>query len=223
MSKVFTTKRVLFTSLMALLLCFAMFIGTTFAWFTDSVTSANNKIIAGNLDIELYQWTDAETSVKISDNNSPVFDTNALWEPGRTEVVYLSIKNEGNLALKYSVAVETIKQSSEDLEELLGCMTYVITPGAKYGDVTAWAGNGVSVVPGLNATQADDVMLKPGAEHFFAISIHMAEEAGNEYQNKSLTFDVKVLAAQVSYETDSFGDTYDETAPYEEESTPVLQ
>lgn len=47
------TKRALLMSLLSLLLCCAMLIGSTFAWFTDSVTSGNNKIIAGNLDIEL--------------------------------------------------------------------------------------------------------------------------------------------------------------------------
>ena len=223
MTKMFTTKKVLFTSLMALIVCFAMLLGTTFAWFTDSVTSAGNKIIAGNLDIELYQWTDSDTPVKISNNSSPVFDVNALWEPGRTEVVYLSIKNEGNLALKYSVAIEAIADAIDANKTFLDSMTYAITPDAKYGDVDVWEdANEVSVVPGWNNTQAVDVFLGPGSEHFFALSVHMAEEAGNEYQNMSVTFDVKVLAAQVNYENDSFGTAYDTNAPYDT-TAPDLQ
>ena len=51
-----TTKRALFSSVVALLLCFTMLLGTTFAWFTDSVTSANNIIKSGNLDVNLYYW-----------------------------------------------------------------------------------------------------------------------------------------------------------------------
>ena len=50
------TKRALLMSVMSLFLCFAMLLGTTFAWFTDSVTSANNIIKSGNLDIELEYW-----------------------------------------------------------------------------------------------------------------------------------------------------------------------
>ena len=50
------TKRALLSSVMALILCFTMLLGTTFAWFTDSVTSANNIIKSGNLDIELEYW-----------------------------------------------------------------------------------------------------------------------------------------------------------------------
>ena len=158
-----------------------------------------------------------------SDNNSPVFDANALWEPGRTEVVYLSIKNEGNLALKYSVAIEAIADAIGEDKTFLNPMTYAITPDAKYGDVAAWdATNEVSVVPGWNNTQAVDVLLEPGSEHFFALSVHMDEEAGNEYQNKSVTFDVKVLAAQIAYETDSFGTSYDTEAPYDT-TAPELQ
>ena len=48
-----TTRRALVLSLLSLLLCCSMLVGTTFAWFTDSVTSGKNVIIAGNLDVEL--------------------------------------------------------------------------------------------------------------------------------------------------------------------------
>ena len=46
-----STKRALLTSVLALLMCVAMLIGTTFAWFTDTASTAVNKIQAGNLDV----------------------------------------------------------------------------------------------------------------------------------------------------------------------------
>ncbi len=49
-----STKRALLSSVVALLLCFSMLLGTTFAWFTDSATSAGNKIQAGTLDVQLW-------------------------------------------------------------------------------------------------------------------------------------------------------------------------
>ena len=49
-----STKRAFLASVMALLLCFTMLLGTTFAWFTDSVSNGVNKIVSGNLDVELY-------------------------------------------------------------------------------------------------------------------------------------------------------------------------
>ena len=45
------TKRALLTSVMALVMCVVMMVGTTFAWFTDTASTGVNKIQAGNLDI----------------------------------------------------------------------------------------------------------------------------------------------------------------------------
>ena len=213
------TKRALLSSVLALFLCFAMLIGTTFAWFTDSVTSANNKIVSGKLDVELYQWSgevteNRENATAISTNSAPVFSRDILWEPGYTEVVYLSIKNEGNLALKYKVALEVTDIS---INSLLDVMTYAITPDATYGEVTSWAGNGVSVdttISRYHDTAAQDVALLPGEEHFFALSVHMDEEAGNEFMNQFIEFDIKVLAGQLASEEDAFDNTYDADATY---------
>ena len=213
-----TTKRALLSSVLSLIICFTMLLGTTFAWFTDSAISADNKIVAGTLDVELYQWTSETESTNISASSDPVFSGDILWEPGKTEVVYLSIKNEGSLALKYQVALEV---TGESADSLLDVMSYTITPDAKYGEVNAWAGNGIYVDSGVNATDAVDVALAPDAEHFFALSIHMDEEAGNEYQSEWITFDIKVLAAQLAYEEDSFDNTYDEDATYPVVSAPV--
>ena len=204
-----STKRALLSSVIALFLCFSMLLGTTFAWFTDSVTSAGNKIQAGTLDVQLWQHT-AAGSTEITDESAPLFGGDIIWEPGKTQVVYLSIKNNGTLALKYKVAID-VTNVTGNLHE---AMKYAITPDAEYGDVTAWAGNGVSVVPGTNVTQANDVKLLPGGEHFFALSVHMDEEAGNEYMGKSISFDIRVLAGQVMEENDSFDNTYDELAGY---------
>ena len=208
-----STKRALVSSVMALFLCFAMLLGTTYAWFTDSAVSANNKITAGTLDVELYQWTDATTATPISESKAPVFDADILWEPGYTSVVYLSIKNNGSLALKYKVAIEVTSVSTHNLADV---MEYAVTPDAKYGDVNAWAGNGTKIenAPGINETNYQDIELAPGAEHFFALSIHMLEEATNEYMGESITFDIRVLAGQAVEESDSFGNTYDTFAGY---------
>ena len=103
------TKRALLTSIMALMLCFAMLTGTTFAWFTDQETSGNNKIVAGNLDVDLLMYKTAEGAYKsIAGESGAIFGkedsliaqndpTNTLWEPGKTQVVFLAVENKGNL------------------------------------------------------------------------------------------------------------------------------
>ena len=50
------TKRALITSVISLLVCFSMLVGTTFAWFTDSVTSSGNIIKSGTLDVATDQY-----------------------------------------------------------------------------------------------------------------------------------------------------------------------
>lgn len=104
------TKRALLSSVMALFLCFAMLLGTTYAWFTDSVVSNNNIIKSGNLDIELEYSHDGE-NWKTVKGSSELFDKDALWEPGYTEVVYLKLSNLGSLALRYDLGVNIISET----------------------------------------------------------------------------------------------------------------
>ena len=214
MTNIKSTKKALLSSVVALLVCFSMLLGTTFAWFTDSAISANNKIVAGNLDVKLFQWTDENTRVDISENKDPVFTADILWEPGMTQVVYLSIENAGSLALKYQVALNVTGVSTHSLTDV---MEYDILPDVKFGDATPWdetANNGTKVTPGMNDTEADDVPLYSGDEHFFALSVHMLTSATNEYMGETITFDIKVLAGQLAYEEDSFGSDYDILAAY---------
>ena len=108
MTKKRSTKRALAMSFISLLLCVSMFVGTTFAWFTDSVTSANNIITSGNLDIEVQYTLDGKTWADL-EGADDLFQI-GLWEPGHTEVVALRIKNAGTLALKYVANMNIIKE-----------------------------------------------------------------------------------------------------------------
>ena len=72
-----STKRALLTSVLALAVCVTMLIGTTFAWFTDSASSNNNKIQAGKLDVELYMWNGTDSKVNISEESKPIFGEGA--------------------------------------------------------------------------------------------------------------------------------------------------
>ena len=221
------TKRALLTSVMALVMCVVMLVGTTFAWFTDTASTGVNKIQAGNLDVELLMYkkiTDESYDyVNISKDKNPIFGSDestvaqndnldTLWEPGKTQVAYLAIKNEGNLALKYKVALNvTDPENSNDLYKV---MQYAIVPDAKNDNnmVTGWT-EGNSVVVGQQEVSGE-VALDAGATHYFALLVHMDELAGNEYKNGKVEFDLTVLAAQNTVESDSFGTDYDKNALY---------
>lgn len=217
MTKRKSTKRALLLSALSLLMCVSMLIGSTFAWFTDSVTSNSNKIQAGTLDVQLLMHNGTDY-VDISNSVDPIFgtaglaqdSTNTLWEPGKTQVAYLAIKNNGNLALKYTVGLD-VKNISKDLYKV---MQYAITPDAKYDDVNTWKGAaGKHVIEGTQAVTDGYAVMNPGDVHYFALSIRMLEEAGNEYMGGKVDFDLTIIATQATVESDSFGKDYDKDAP----------
>ena len=232
MAKKHSAKRAFISSLLMLSLCFTMFVGTTFAWYTDSVTSSGNKIISGILDVELWKYDAAATEdydddhyVNISGDLAPIFQsanlaqnsTETLWEPGKTQVAYLKIKNVGNLHLKYQVALK-VYNISKNLNEV---MRYQIVPDANPGSkpVQSWDDSVYPSKTAVAGTQAvsGNVPLAPEAEHCFALVIHMDELAGNEYMNGEVDFDLTVLATQDTVEYDSFDNQYDALAKFAEE------
>ena len=223
------TKRALLTSVMALVMCVVMLVGTTFAWFTDTASTGVNKIQAGNLDVELLMYkkiTDESYDyVNISKEKEPIFGSgtsavaqnnnlDTLWEPGKTQVAYLAIKNEGNLALKYKVALNVT--NPVDGKDLYKVMQYAIVPDAKNdnGKVTGWTASDGKTVDVGQQPVSGEVSLAVGATHYFALLVHMDELAGNNYQNGKVDFDLTVYATQDTLEFDSFGKDYDENATY---------
>lgn len=104
------TKRSLILSVISLIVCCVMLIGSTFAWFTDNVSTGANQIVAGNLDVELYYQNVAMADfAPVSDTTSDLFVSSEggeiKWEPGAAAVTYLRLSNAGSLALKYQLSV----------------------------------------------------------------------------------------------------------------------
>ena len=213
-----SSKRRLALSAIALFVCIIMLLGATYAWFTDSAISPDNQITTGNLDVQLYHWTNDNAGTDISDGNTVLFPNTIIWEPGMTQVVYVSVKNAGTLNLKYKLDIAITGITEGTNYNLADVMEYSIVSGTAadpYGYVTEWTeGNKFENAPGTNATDVVDVVLAPGAEDFYAIAIHMLESAGNEYMNKAIAFDINVLAGQAAVESDSFGTNYDKYAGY---------
>ena len=192
------TKRALLTSVMALVMCVVMLVGTTFAWFTDTASTGVNKIQAGNLDVALEMSTDG-TNWESAEGKTLTFKTQdnraadqILWEPGCTyELPQLRVVNKGNLALKYKIQITGIQGD------------------AKLNEVIDWTINDDPI----NLTEEHLSAGEEGAA--FTIKGHMQETAGNDYQN--LTIDgigITVLATQDTVESDSFNNQYDKDAVY---------
>ena len=229
-----STKRALLGSVMAMVLCLAMLVGATFAWFTDTASTGVNKIQAGNLDVALEYSTDFKTWNKVTDTTK-LFEDSTVWEPGRTEVVYLRVKNAGTLALKYTVGMYNINEGrgKNVAGEFYYLSNYVklgaVETTAAYADREA-AINAVNAEArtlksiGSSAIIGEDqmVMLAPEADaKTYALVLYMPTEVGNEanpknndpYWASKFSFGISVNATQAEYENDSYDNTYDHDAP----------
>ncbi len=190
-----TTKRALFASVISLLLCVSMLVGTTFAWFTDTATTGVNQIQSGKLKVDLVDKDGNSLEGKTLDfvKAPGAEDEEILWEPGCTyNLPEIFVKNNGNLALKYQIVITGINGD------------------AKLNEAIEWTiqldGADLATSYSLGAGETSKAL---------TISGHMKEEAGNEYQG--LTIDgisITVVATQDTVENDSFNNLYDENADY---------
>ena len=182
-----STKSALLTSSISLLLCFAMLLGTTFAWFTDNVSSTNNIITAGNLDIELYYQNDEVTTWTEVDANTNVFKTATLCEPGQTEVVKLKVVNAGTLDLKYQLGVNIASEIGSvnvagDEFKLSDYIKYAIVEGEQtYSDSASAAAAVDANANKLNvAYDSGEITLESKAEKIVTMVVYMSTTVGNE-------------------------------------------
>lgn len=218
-----------------------MLIGTTFAWFTDSVTSVNNKIVAGNLDVEL-EYYDGTKWVAVEENTNVFEDT--LWEPGHTEIVYLKVSNLGTLALKYKLGINIFKETES---ENVNNAKFKLSDYIQVGIVKGLDENNLfsSREEARNAQFEQDKLIKEGyatesqlypannvpagggnTAEYVAMVVYMPKTVGNEANYKKgapvpeIKLGLNLLAAQVNYEEDSFDSTYDINAEYETNNNP---
>ena len=222
------TKKALRGSLFALFLCIILLIGTTFAWFTDTASTGVNKIQAGNLDVELEYSTDC-TTWKTADKNTQMFKDDTLWEPGHTEVVYLRVKNAGNLALKYNIATNSydMERGKNAADKLFYIDQYLKIGTAQTDTVFANREAAIAAIADTEKTIAketpiskDWTVLKAGEKSApTAVVLYMPTTVGNEannvqsWRNPSLKgLGLVVNATQATEESDSFNKTYDENA-----------
>ena len=229
MTKQKSTKRALLLSALSLLMCVSMLIGSTFAWFTDSVTSGNNRIVAGNLDIELEYYNGSAWNTV---NNATDLFTGNLWEPGHTEVVYLKLSNLGSLALKYQLGIKInseIEGTNVDGNKFkLSDYIYMGVVENVNGETGAYAKNDAGRAQAIaEATNASIIstgytktgsMVKDQEALYLAVVVYMPYSVENEANYKTgttppeINLGINLVATQLTNENDSFGPDYDADA-----------
>lgn len=216
------SKKVLMSSVVAILVCCMILIASTFAWFNDSVTSSGNKIMSGTLkiDLELLDQNGRWSSIK--DIKAPIFDYDK-WEPGYTDVKVLKVENEGTLALKWKAKFV----SQEELGILADVIDVYVLPSeneltypdtrdleslgyVNVGTVRDFVNTIEETTTGTLTAAGTD-----GSVAYLGIALKMRENVGNEYQGQDLgAFDIMILATQLSSEDDAFDNGFDANAKY---------
>ena len=193
-----STKKALIASVLSLVLCVSMLVGSTFAWFTDTATTSVNKIQAGTLKVDIVNER-GTSSLKGSSMSFVNSDGSAdiLWEPGATfRTIGFKVKNIGNLAFKYKMVLNGVDRDNE----LLNVITFKVVKA----DGTA-----------VDLSMFEGHLTKDAESEVLYIEGHMAEDAGNDYQGKELTgLGITVYATQDTVEKDSKDDQYDKDATY---------
>ena len=207
MKKSQITQKTLLTSLLAMVLCLLMLVGSTFAWFTDSASASVNRIQAGELKVGLEMknkdgaWVSAENQELpfLVNGQFPDPDATILWEPGCTyRLPALRVANLGNLALRYEIRVTGLEGSPKLLEVLK-----FFVNGADFAhEIGAYTG---ALPAAQNGT--------PSYSDELVLSAQMDPNAGNDYMGLSLEgISITVYATQAPVEADSIDNTYDENA-----------
>ena len=213
--KLKSKKSALLLSFTSLLLCFAMLAGSTFAWFTDTATTGVNKIVAGNLKVDIVGETgDGHLdTLKFTKAGTAEAEAQILWEPGcRYLTEGFRIANKGNLALKWKAQVNKDNITNGKVEgstiakdgmSLLDVIDFYVV---KSKDENAEAVKVEEFIGNLGKDAKSEVYYIKGV---------MQTTAGNDYQDLTLDgISITVVATQDTVENDSFNDQYDKDAEY---------
>lgn len=233
------TRRALVLSVLSLILCCSMLVGTTFAWFTDSVTNGVNSIKSGNLDIELYHcaqkdamggiWYDetkgapvaADTKLFLNVDGEPI-----LWEPEAAAIETFCVENKGSLALKYELRLRSFNvtktAAGKDLTDALVVTGYKWKPVE--GSIHQEEMDKKEDIPFGDGFVLEGTLL-PKEKHYFTMMVGWPQTANdNEFNvpgGLSMDLGVELVATQYTYEKDVFGNGYDTDATFDAVDTFV--
>lgn len=188
-----TTKKKSYTKIaLALSMCLLLVwgilgTGTSLAWFKDTSPVQKNIFHIGELDLVVSYKTENGTYKEI-DAKTPVFDDEALYEPGYVQVVYLKVENKGDIDFDYKTAVSVTDYTpstnvfgqSFNLQEYLKFGVVIADTEAELTKKLAnrnLAKENANFPLNTYTTETD--LLKVGGEKYMALIVRMPEEVGN--------------------------------------------
>lgn len=231
-----STKRALLTSGLCLMLTALMLVGSTFAWFTDSVVNEGNVIQSGTLDVRFtgYRW-DATSKKWITNHNlGDILITEKNWEPGISNVAVVRASNlHSNLAVKVKMQINVVDNQNNLADAIWVHITPIMTAKGNISSVVdvdnlSYARQNILMenenvvsmsrvgeISGLEVTLGHEQEFDNNLYVYYVIEYGMYADAGSQFQGGSIEMQIGVTATQAAEETDGFGNNdYDADAEY---------
>lgn len=190
-------KRSIILCALSLALCVALLVGSTFAWFSDSITNSGNTITAGNL---TAQWTyrtlnDDTAAYEPVSEELALFSADTVWQPGEPHGYDFKVENTGSVDFEWELTIDLADTAGESQNNLTDVLeVYVDGVKSEVGFT-----DGAVVINGtLAATDGETTAGTEESSCEFSLAFAISESAGNDYQNSSVSFSLTLSARQVN-------------------------
>lgn len=162
--------------------------GATFAFFSDTATSATNSFATGTLDIEIDQ------SGGIFQNSTPI--TN--WAPGEERFVRFDVDNNGSLPVILRAAASGSWVGGVLDPTKVQVVLVEFWNGSDWQDIAS-APEGLTgfVYYSPDGTNSALFQLAGGATEEFRLTVKLDETANNDYQGETFEATLTAEAHQV--------------------------
>ena len=181
-------KRMVFALSVLLTILWAVLgTGTSLAWFNDDSHEIKNVFNMASFEADV-SYRLADGTYDTIEGKTDIFDDEALYEPGYTQVVVLRIENKGTLPFHYQTAVyvhdyvpgySVLQQTFLLQDHLQFGMVSAATEDA-LDALIATRGNAASITTGtLGDSISDPEPLAPGATAYIALVVRMPEDVDN--------------------------------------------
>lgn len=193
-------KRSIILCALSLVLCVALLVGSTFAWFSDSITNSGNTITAGNLTAQWsYRTLNSEDSVAYEpvSEELALFSADTVWQPGEPHGYDFKVENTGSVDFEWELTIDLADTAGESQNNLTDVLVVYVD-----GEITTpeFDADGVAVlIDGtLAATDCETTAGTDESSCEFSLAFAIPEDAGNDYQNLSVSFSLTLSARQVN-------------------------
>ena len=185
-----TTKTALAFSMLMFAIWIMLGANATLAWFSDTTDTAKNTFIIGDLNLDVEYKNGFVTTYMDMNKDSKVFNENALYEPGYTQVVWLKVENKGNVDFDYKVSVDVNSyNTSVNRYGAEFCLPPYLRFGVVFGDseaqldrklAQALAEHSLDSITLNTYSREDPETVRAEEIRYAAVVVYMPETVGNE-------------------------------------------